>query len=468
MASVDPLRATDRRALGWGVAASLALSALGGFWALPHIEDELDEDAQTVDSFVEVAGASIEWNGRDGYLRVPEGTENAEQIAADLADLSGTRDVEIEFVAPAGGSDTGDGSGDSGSSGDDNESTSTTSVETTPAEFEVTWTATERSASGTVPAAVAADLNDTFGTDGDLVGDTAVSLEPATLSALTDDIAPLIGNELAEGTLGVADETITLSGPVADATTLLEIQDRLGDVPGLQLDLTAPTVFQVDWDAANRTQTGVAPTALAESIGALGVAEPVVADGLTSADPVASTLSALAPFVGTDLGAGSVSVDGDLVTVTATATSQAGLDAAAAALGATGAEVALSLDDNAAAQVGIDRLLALVDIEFETGTAIPTAATESVIAEVAAVLTEFPTVAVTITGHTDSAGSAAFNQILSEQRATVVVERLVASGIDPTRLTAAGMGASAPIDTNDTPEGRQRNRRVEIDVKEGN
>jgi len=67
-----------------------------------------------------------------------------------------------------------------------------------------------------------------------------------------------------------------------------------------------------------------------------------------------------------------------------------------------------------------------------------------------------------VEGHTDSDGDADFNQKLSERRAKVVMDKLIAMGIDPSRLKYKGWGETKPIDTNDTPEGRANNRRVEF------
>lgn len=67
-----------------------------------------------------------------------------------------------------------------------------------------------------------------------------------------------------------------------------------------------------------------------------------------------------------------------------------------------------------------------------------------------------------IQGHTDYIGTDAYNQTLSEKRAQAVIKYLVRKGIDPERIAAKGFGESQPIDTNETKEGRQQNRRVEI------
>ncbi len=84
---------------------------------------------------------------------------------------------------------------------------------------------------------------------------------------------------------------------------------------------------------------------------------------------------------------------------------------------------------------------------------------------VAIVLNGFPETDVVITGHTDSTGSAAYNQRLSERRALAVARYLQAQGVDPRRIEARGMGESMPIASNATPEGRAQNRRVEIRIR---
>jgi len=73
---------------------------------------------------------------------------------------------------------------------------------------------------------------------------------------------------------------------------------------------------------------------------------------------------------------------------------------------------------------------------------------------------------VTVTGHTDSQGSADYNRSLSERRAKAVADYLREQGLDGVTIHSVGMGEERPIATNATPEGRAENRRVEIDLKQ--
>lgn len=83
--------------------------------------------------------------------------------------------------------------------------------------------------------------------------------------------------------------------------------------------------------------------------------------------------------------------------------------------------------------------------------------------EIGDMLENHPELKLTIEGHTDNTGDASANQSLSEQRALAVKGYLVTSlGVAATRLQAKGYGDTKPVASNDTPEGRQQNRRVEL------
>jgi OOP family OmpA-OmpF porin len=102
------------------------------------------------------------------------------------------------------------------------------------------------------------------------------------------------------------------------------------------------------------------------------------------------------------------------------------------------------------------------DIRFANGKADLTASSTPVLQEIAAAMKANPEVKVEIQGHTDSRGSLALNERLSQQRADAVRDYLIDQGIAPERMTAKGYGPHKPIADNDTADGRAQNRRVEL------
>jgi len=84
--------------------------------------------------------------------------------------------------------------------------------------------------------------------------------------------------------------------------------------------------------------------------------------------------------------------------------------------------------------------------------------------KVAQSLNDYPNSLIDVYGHTDSTGSADYNQTLSERRAKAVADYLTSRGVAPARIRWQGFGESQPIASNDTEEGRARNRRVEIKI----
>jgi outer membrane protein OmpA-like peptidoglycan-associated protein len=85
--------------------------------------------------------------------------------------------------------------------------------------------------------------------------------------------------------------------------------------------------------------------------------------------------------------------------------------------------------------------------------------------EMANVFEKYPNTTISVQGHTDSIGSAAYNQRLSERRAEAVANYLENLGVRSSRLETIGYGKSQPRATNSTAEGRQLNRRVEIKIR---
>jgi outer membrane protein OmpA-like peptidoglycan-associated protein len=88
----------------------------------------------------------------------------------------------------------------------------------------------------------------------------------------------------------------------------------------------------------------------------------------------------------------------------------------------------------------------------------------TVLDKVAQTLTEYNQTVIQVAGHTDSTGSHAYNMNLSEQRALSVKNYLAGRGVPAQRMHTIGAGPDYPIASNDTPEGRAQNRRVEITI----
>jgi outer membrane protein OmpA-like peptidoglycan-associated protein len=102
------------------------------------------------------------------------------------------------------------------------------------------------------------------------------------------------------------------------------------------------------------------------------------------------------------------------------------------------------------------------NVTFATNSSDVSAGFYPVLDSVALVLKKYNKTYVDIMGHTDSTGSADYNQRLSERRAASVSRYLESQGVQPARIAARGLGETAPVASNDTPDGRSLNRRVEI------
>ncbi len=105
------------------------------------------------------------------------------------------------------------------------------------------------------------------------------------------------------------------------------------------------------------------------------------------------------------------------------------------------------------------------DVTFNTASADLSPNATAVLSDVATILNQYPSTYIDVVGHADSQGSATYNQTLSEQRANSVAGFLVDHKVKQERVYVAGKGESQPIASNDTPEGRAQNRRVEITLR---
>lgn len=105
---------------------------------------------------------------------------------------------------------------------------------------------------------------------------------------------------------------------------------------------------------------------------------------------------------------------------------------------------------------------AMKGLLFETGSSTILTESYAVLDNVYNVLSSNSIYKLSIEGHTDNTGSADLNNKLSGERANAAREYLIKKGIDSTRIVATGYGSASPVATNDTPEGRKQNRRVEF------
>ena len=105
-----------------------------------------------------------------------------------------------------------------------------------------------------------------------------------------------------------------------------------------------------------------------------------------------------------------------------------------------------------------DRLL------FDTGSATLQPASDEQLQNIAAILKAYPKVHILIGGYTDNTGNAAVNLSSLTRAANTVMTELVKLGVPPARLRAKGYGEEHPVGSNDTGEGRQKNRRISMRV----
>lgn len=108
--------------------------------------------------------------------------------------------------------------------------------------------------------------------------------------------------------------------------------------------------------------------------------------------------------------------------------------------------------------------VAMRAVQFDLGRATLRPESFGILNQIADIMSEYPQYNLRISGHTDNIGSASNNQRLSEQRARSCFEYLASRGVSTSRMSFVGYGESRPIDTNETPQGRANNRRVEFNL----
>ena len=102
------------------------------------------------------------------------------------------------------------------------------------------------------------------------------------------------------------------------------------------------------------------------------------------------------------------------------------------------------------------------DVLFKSGSFELLSAARERLAKVSGIVLAYPSLHLQVEGHTDSVGTDDYNQQLSEKRAGTVRDYLVQQGISADSIESRGFGKTEPVASNETPEGRQQNRRVEM------
>ncbi len=103
-------------------------------------------------------------------------------------------------------------------------------------------------------------------------------------------------------------------------------------------------------------------------------------------------------------------------------------------------------------------------VTFDADSTVIKPAFRDTLETVANSLNKYPNSLIDVYGHTDSTGSDGYNQTLSENRARVVADYLIARGVNRARIRSTGFGKTQPVANNETAEGRAANRRVEIKI----
>ncbi len=113
----------------------------------------------------------------------------------------------------------------------------------------------------------------------------------------------------------------------------------------------------------------------------------------------------------------------------------------------------------------VPEIIVLEGVNFHTNSSLLTEDSGLILDKVVETLRMHPNLTIEVAGYTDSDGEAEYNQWLSLRRANAVMSFLVDHGVDASNLSANGYGEDQPIADNETPEGKARNRRVELHIK---
>ena len=112
----------------------------------------------------------------------------------------------------------------------------------------------------------------------------------------------------------------------------------------------------------------------------------------------------------------------------------------------------------------LPRTFTFENLSFETNSTKVTSESQPNVNDLIEIMNAYPSLQINIQGHTDNTGDATANKTLSLDRANAIRSTLTSAGVAPNRITTQGFGAEKPIASNDTEEGRQKNRRIDVVV----
>jgi OOP family OmpA-OmpF porin len=302
----------------------------------------------------------------------------------------------------------------------------------------------------------------------DLVTGSLTALDGTPLEVINEGGLITIGGATVTGGPFTA-----ANGSVYSIDTVLIHDDVAAEPPTV-----APATVDVTFDDGTITLSGVVNSEAERQqlvdTAVFGVGTGNVTDTLTvgapgvSAEQVAA-VNELVVALRVNLVSGSVGFDGTEFYVNGTYATDTARDAMAAAAEATGATAVLeprpaaTAEDAAALEASLNAFVAANPILFEPGSAVLDPTAEPILARIASSLIEAGNVTTTVEGHTDSDGSVATNLTLSQQRAAVVADSLVARGVPSDAITSLGFGSEQPVVVAGV-EDKAASRRVEFRI----
>lgn len=318
--------------------------------------------------------------------------------------------------------------------------------------------------------------NDTSGMGGVDAGIRDLTVEVSTTSA-TEGFQPIFAGSLAKGVNG---QRFDIAKPVAgrwvranfasnhggESYSLAELR-AFGDAPPAVLTTDASGSYETVWGTWNVTQSGTTISGCFQP-GGLSTQPATFTGGMEGniariryietddAGAPREARALLLVFARDGKRFFTAGVDGESLSdygeVKRIAASPATCPGRAAETPATTMADTLAKDGRVAVYG--------INFDFDSATLRPEST--AVLEQVAGLLRDDPALRITIEGHTDDVGGAAYNDALSGKRANAVKDWLVAAGIDGARLEAVGKGAGSPVATNGNDVGRAQNRRVEL------